>query len=369
MPIGEVPFGGIGADMVFDSRSSLGDPSVGGTARRKTPIMLAVFVCVFMYAFDLSTVRFVPPIASSYTVNFAVPFDLMVCVPLVFYFLVVRRRGMTPLAVLPVIYLGGLVSSFVVVPGSPTALPVLFGIAIIVDGLVLAHEVPRVVKAFCSGYREAHREGTYPIEWFVGAFEAIVPSRAVARAAAMEAAMWYHLLFSWRRVAQPPRDAKAFTCHKNSGFVPLVGVVVALGFVEVIVVHLLVSRYSLVAAALFSAFSVYGLAWLASCARAVVTSPILLDGSSLTAAWGFLQCERIPVGSIERVSFSDLGLGKRATLDMATMGAKPCWVVLKEPRKVDGIFGSTREVRAIKLAPDDLHGFAGHIGRLIEDGK
>lgn len=355
--------------MPFNSRNGLEDPGTGGTARRKTSVIPFAFVCVFMYAFDLSTARLVPPAASSYTSNFAVPFDLMVCVPLVFYFLVVRRRRMTPLAVLPVIYLGGLVSSLVVVPGSPTALPMLFGIAVAVDALVLIREVPRMVGAFRSGYRKAHGEGTYPIEWFAEAFETIVPSRAVARAAAMEAAMWYHLLFSWRRIAQPPENAKAFTCHKSSGFIPLVGVVIALGIVEIVVLHLLVSRYSLVAAALLSTLSAYGLAWLASCARAVATSPILLDGSSLTAVWGFLLCERIPVGSIERVSLTDPGFSKKETLDMATMGAKPCWVVLRAPRKVDGAFGSVREVRTIKLSPDDFQGFVRSIELLLDDGK
>lgn len=320
-------------------------------------VSFVICICLFMYAIDLFALRFAPQAAGFYTANFAVPFDLMVCVPLVFYFLFVRQRKVTPIAVLPAIYLGGVVSAIVSVPNSPSALPFLLGAALVVDVVVLAREVPRLVKAFREGYREGRRHGTYPIEWFTAAFDAVIPNRFAAHAAAAETAMWYYLLFSWRRKPSPPHDVDAFSYHKNSGFLALIGVILVVGALETIVVHLLVSRFSSVAAVLLTALSLYCLAWIASCARAVTTSPILIRKGQLIAAWGFFQCERVPLSSIERLALSDPGLDKREVLDMATMGGKPCWVILKAPMSASGMFGRKHQVRAVKLSPDRMHEF------------
>ena len=150
--------------------------------------------------------------------NFAVPFDLMVCVPLVFYLLFVRKRGITPIAVLPVIYAGGAVSAFVAVPGAPSALPVLLGVAFAVDIAVLVLEVPRLVRAFRAGYREARETDAYPVEWFARAFETVVPSRAAARVAATELAMWYHLFLPRHLVTVVPKGREAFSYTRRAVF-------------------------------------------------------------------------------------------------------------------------------------------------------
>ena len=77
--------------------------------------------------------------------------------------------------------------------------------------------------------------------------------------------------------------------------------------------------------------------------------------------------KRILIASIERGALSDPGFEKRAVLDMSTMGGRPCWVVLREPWDTNSVFGSSRKVRAIKLTPDDLHGFARRVDQLARE--
>ena len=89
---------------------------------------------------------------------------------------------------------------------------------------------------------------------FAHAFEAVVPSRAAARVAATELAMWYHLFLPRHRVTVVPKGREAFSYHKKSGFLALVGVVIVLGVIEIVVVHLLVSRFSVVAAVALSQY-------------------------------------------------------------------------------------------------------------------
>ena len=115
--------------MSANSLMKNGLPGAGRPSRKIIPVIAVLGAIALMYAIDMAALRFVPVSAAVYTANFAVPFDLMVCVPLVFYLLFVRKRGITPIAVLPVIYVCGAVSAFVSVPGAPSALPVLLGAA------------------------------------------------------------------------------------------------------------------------------------------------------------------------------------------------------------------------------------------------
>ena len=339
-----------------------------GPSRKVVPLAVALGAAALMYAIDAAALRFAPVSAAVYVANFAVPFDLMVCVPLVFCLLFVRGRRITPIAVLPVIYAGGAVSALVAVPGAPSILPVLFGAAFAVDAAVLVREIPRLARAFRAGYREGRKAGAYPAEWFARAFEAVIPNRTAARVAATELAMWYHLVLSRRRAAVVPKGREAFSYHRKSGFLALVGVVIALGVVEIVAVHLLVSRYSVVAAVALTAASLYGLAWLGAFARSVVACPILIGEGKLTAAWGFLPGVDLPVASIERVAFADPGFEKGDVLDLATMGATPCWVILREAVEVRGTTGRVRNVRAIRLSPDEPDAFARSVARFVEEG-
>lgn len=324
----------------------------------------ALFACALMYLADMSILATVPEAGASFTANFAVPFDLMVCVPLTFYLIVVRRRGMTPIAVLPVIYLGGLVSSFVADPNSPTALPVLFGIAAAVDAVVLTREVPKLAKTFRKGYLARKGECPQPIVWFFGGFSEIIPGKTAAHAAAMEASMWYWLVASWRRGPEPPKGSIAFTYHKECGFVALSCVVIALGLVETAVVHIGVSRVSIPAAFILSALSLYSIAWIAANARAAAKSPILVHEDSVTAVWGAFLRVRIEGESIEKVALSDPGLSKREVLDMSSLGGTPCWIMLRAAMETEILLGKKRCVKAVKLSPDRLSEFADRVNTI-----
>lgn len=166
-----------------------------------------------------------------------------------------------------------------------------------------------------------------------------------------------------------PKGREAFSYHKKSGFLALVGVVIVLGVIEIVVVHLLVSRFSVVAAVVLTAASIYGLAWLGSFARSVVACPILVGEGRLTATWGFLPGVDVSLASLDRVVFADPGFEKDDVLNLATMGAKPCWVVPREPVEVCGMTGRARQIRVIKLSPDEADAFAKSVARLVEGGS
>lgn len=332
--------------------------------RNGLPGIAVIFICAVMYLTDISVLVSMPEVGISLAANFAVPFDLMVCVPFVFYFFFVRRRGITPIAVLPMIYMGGAVSAAVAIPNTPSLLPALLASAFVVDIAVLVHEAPGLAKAFRKGYLARKKEFTQPIEWYLGGFSEVVSNNAAARAAAMETTMWYWLAASWRRAPDPPKGCESFSYHKQSGLVTLSCAIVALGLLETVVVHIAVSRVSPPAAFALSALSLYTLAWIAANARAAAKSPILICKDSVAAVWGAFFCIRVEGSRIERATLCDPKLRKSEMLDMSSLGGSPCWIVLREPLEAETFLGTKRRVKAIKLSPDRLQEFMERINEV-----
>ena len=314
---------------------------------------IALLACLALYGIDLACMATVPATGFDFASGFAVPFDLMVFVPAVFYLLVVRRYRLSPLLVLPVIWLGGLVSLQFAAPGKPSLLAPLGLCAVGVELGIAAREVLRLVRRS----RTAKASSDNPLDWFSDAFSALVRNERVARMAALECVMWYYASASWRRAPHMPHGYRAFSSHRQSGYVAAVGVMLVLIAVETVAAHLLAARFSVAVACVLTALSLYTILWMVAEARAVVLNPLLVDDVELVARWGMLVCERIPLDRIARVGSQDPAVPKRELLNLAAMGGQALWIELAEPLEVRGLTGKPRLVRAIKTTPDDAAAF------------
>lgn len=76
----------------------------------------------------------------------------------------------------------------------------------------------------------------------------VLPSRSAARVLASELAVLYYALFAWRAGPHAPANAYAFRLHRESGIAMLFGFLAGVSLGEVLVVHLLVQRWSHMAA-------------------------------------------------------------------------------------------------------------------------
>lgn len=316
-------------------------------------IAFPLLVCLALYGIDLACVATVPAAGLDFARGFAAPFDLMVFVPALFYILVVRRGGLSPLFVLPIIWVGGFVSLQLAVPGQPSLLVPLSLAAVTVEAVIAVHELRRLVRA----YRAAKATSHQPLDWFSGAFASLVRNECAARLAGLECTMWYYAATSWRRCPDAPEGYRAFSSHKQSGFVAVIGVMLAVMAVETAAVHMLVAKFSLVAACVLTMLSIYTMLWMVADARAVVLNPLLVGKDELVARWGLATCERIPLTLVAHVNAHDPGIEKREVLNLAAMGSQPCWIELAQPIEVRGLLGAPRSVRAIKVSPDEVEAF------------
>ena len=84
----------------------------------------------------------------------------------------------------------------------------------------------------------------------------------------------------------------------------VVGVMLGLVAIEAFAVHLMMSRFSLPAACILTALSVYAIIWMVAEARAVVLNPLLVGNDELVARWGMLARERVPLGPVSYTHLS-----------------------------------------------------------------
>lgn len=315
-------------------------------------LFLGAIAC--LYAVDFVCVAQAPLSSNAVAVtNIALPFDLMVFIPLVFYFLVVRRGGVTALAVLPAIALGTYASLLAADPRSLSLAQVLLPIVPLVEAVVGVLETRKAVAA----YRRAKQESILPLAWFEAAFASLIPKKRVAHLPALECSIWWYLLRSWGKPAIVPHGARAFPYHRKSGYIAFVVSLSVLGCVETAVMHVLLSRVNVALAVVVTALTVYTLLWIAGSARAAVMNPLIVGSEHVVLQWGAHVSERVPFDAIARIGGEPAGMPKGKRLDLTPMGVEPLWIEFARPIVVHTLSGGEREILAAAVAPDERCAF------------
>jgi hypothetical protein len=284
------------------------------------------------------------------SLGFAV--DLALTVPLLAYLLTVRHAGW-PLLSLPALALLGLVT---VLLFGPAGLPLPFRSP---EALLIALECGLVgfiaVRAH-HAWRRSSDAATDALERLRLAAREVVPVEPVADALAHELAVVYYALFSWRSPASVPEEAQAFSYHRRSGYGGVVVAVLMLSVVEGAAVHLLLARWSVLAAWALTLLTIYGVLWFVADYRASVLRPVLLTPTLLRVRTGLrwsVQVARFDVAGVERSEPP----GTEAVLRAVLLGQPTHWIRLRAPVVANGPYGFKRTVEWVALAVDDAEGF------------
>lgn len=319
--------------------------------RRKVALSIFLLMCFALYVYGVISAPYIP----SHIEDIALPLDFMVGIPLAFYFLVIRPRSLTLLSIIPVIWIGYGLS--VVALGSADAgvLPYMLTVLIPVEFVIAVRECLKVARV----YKSAKAKSSDPMFWFGETMFYLVRKDMLASMAAAELSVWHYALFSWRKKPHVRPGERAFSYHNAGGYMSML-IGLALAFpVEIIGVHILISQWSIVAAFLVTALSVYAAIWLIGDARARVMRPVVIGDDHLRLECGIQMEAVIPRSNIEAVCFSENDinvLGKADKLNYGTFYQANVWVVVKQPLEIRTMLGKKR-VQAIGVSLDDPKAF------------
>jgi hypothetical protein len=277
--------------------------------------------------------------------------DVVLVVSAIYYWLLVRP-GIRSRSSVAVIALAGGLHAASFYPGGEVFRQVAAGVCEI--GLI------GWVVSKLRGLRDGD-----PLEAIERAIPGQLFAPAVAKLLVGEIAILYYALFSWRKRPHVPEGARAFGLDKSTGFADLLMVVAFASVFEIVPVHLLLHRWSAVAAWIATAVSVYGAIWLVGLARSIALRPAWVSDEIFEVRYGLLFRARIPVAQIASVERSGGTTATEPFTNVPRRGEPNLFLTFAEPVDAESLFGFRKRVSRIALAADDPNELAEALSYLV----
>ena len=312
--------------------------------------LATVYVAAFVIVSRLSRLENADLVAVGLTL------DLTVVVPLLYYLLLVRRRGWPLVSLLPV-FIASVLLAGKLLPASQHGLLDLmkYGVAA-AEAAVVGFLIYKTVQV----RREFRRRAVAGHDVYATLRESArsLLGSGAGTLVAYEVAVFYYAFCSWReRVEQDP---SAFGYHRRIGYMAVVTAVMLAALVELVAVHLLVGLWSATAAWILTGLSFYALVWLVGDTQAIRLRPIVVTAETLHVRLGLRWTIEIPREAIERVEVRE-GVEppreKAAYLKAVLLGAPNCRIELKRAVEALGLYGIRRQVTTLDLQLDEPERF------------
>ena len=290
--------------------------------------------------------------------SWAVLFDMLVGLPLLFYLMVVRRYRLSPLV------LGTAISACLALacwllpaPQWPQA-PLLQLLPAALEALallVLAVRGRKLVRAYrAAGAHETQRLARLRLA--AGQELGVAGGLVVAELDMLR----YAVLGWWERVPAEQAGTTAFGSHRESGFGALLGVVFFGLLVESAALHLLVRTWSPAAAAWLLVADAYLLLLLVGHGHAVRLLPTVLTADVLLVRVGFFWQVAVPRTALPTAELLRGDFAARAdTLNLARplLTAPNVLLTFVAPTTVAGPYGTRRVARRLAVYLDQPQQF------------
>lgn len=261
-----------------------------------------------------------------------VTFDLAICIPAIYYFVVVRSGRARAMTTAPVFVISALIAAAILPRDHQQFLHQLRLVAIPLDLITIY----LVIRQLRSGVR---------------------PNGVVAQFVAAEIAILRYALFSWRDEPRVPEGATAVTVHERSGWGSIAACFVVIIAFESIGVHLLIAHWSTPIAWVMTSLDLYGILWVIGDYRALRLCPTLITNDAIELHYGLRWTATIPRDNIASVEPIREWKKSRTTLKVAMLDDPRVIVRLREPIVAHGLAGLRKTVDAIAILPDDEAAF------------
>jgi hypothetical protein len=324
---------------------------------RTRTLALAAFAAA-VYAAALVIVRTAAFDASPDLLGTALAADLVVVVPGVYWWLLVRRGAASWRSLLAVVALSVLGARLVLPVEHRSFVGLVRYATAPLELALMGYGVWRARRALRAARAAGHSDDAAAsdvAELLEQGFVAALGDRAAARVAAAEAATLYFALLAPARRPPSSQATMVFSHQPALSGSALWGFALVI-VVESIVMHLWLARSHPVAAWVLVALGVYSILWLVGHARAMALRPIALAGDVLVLRAGLRLDARLALSelaSAEHTSWRTAPAPAPGYLDAARPGTPNVVVTLRRPTLVTGVLGLRRTVTRIGLSLDE----------------
>jgi hypothetical protein len=282
----------------------------------------------------------------------AITIDLILTIPLI-HFLLIRKTKVPNTTVIPVLLLGVLLGSLFL-PEAQQSYLGMFKSQVLpfIELFVLGYMMFKVRKTRLAFKKEM---GTTP-DFYTAlqrTCQEILPKPLVIPFTTEIAVMYYGLI-RWRRKTL---QANEFSYHKNSGSMALLIAFIFMIAIETVAVHLLLARWSLLAAWILSALSIYTGFQVLGFAKALAQRPIAINEKTLILRYGIMSEATIQLNNIVGVELSNKPVkdivGAKQLSPLGELESHNLIISVKEEVILKGLYGIKRPFTRIALYADE----------------
>jgi hypothetical protein len=283
--------------------------------------------------------------------------DLAVLVPLVYFLVMVRNRGWSPITTIPVFLLSfGL--ALLIIPKDGHGLLDSIGLVLpFIELGLLGYVGAKAIQVIKASKQANSANGDF-YDSLRTVLSEVLEVRAVANALAYEIAVIY-FAFSIR----PARTDPSFiTYHTRSGYGAIVGAILMAACFELTAIHFLLRSWSTIAVVVHAALSLYAIIWLIGDYRAMTKRPHRIDSTGIRVRNGLrwnVEIEWTQIECVRRVRQTP----KADEYVNAVPFGSPRYVIeLKTSQHALGPYGIEKTASSVGLRVDDESDFEARLG-------
>ncbi len=336
------------------------------TLTRRTSLVTFATLTLLLLASEAWIATLVEASTQPGIMAIAIATDLAVGVPLLYYLLLVRKRFLPPLSIVPVVVLTLLAIRFIL-PSSQQSYLRFGEFLILAIELSIAAFILFKLRHIIREYRSARRDCLYFIDALRTGLQKSFGSELLAAILATEISMLYLVFAGWFTKFRTSRqNVSAYSYHQESYFSFIFWPLVALVIVEAGLLHLIVGIWTQIGAWILTAINVYALLWMVGHFHAVRLQPLIVDDEYIHIRTGLIWRGRIPLAKIADLRKPTLVDSKvPGYVSAALMGEPDMVVVLKEAEELESLFARKKETSIIGISLDDPKAFWEDVGNRL----
>jgi len=303
-------------------------------------------------------------IANPESLSVGITFDLLLTLPLIYFFLV-RKTSIPNITVIPLL-IGGMVLCSLILPPENQYYLNLFKTWIlpVVELTILSFVIFNVLKAV-KYYKQNKTESFDFFTTLKNTCYEILP-RGVVIPVVTEIAVFYYGFIYWKKRKLKENE---FSYHKDSGTITLLIAIIFIVAIETVVLHILLAKWSSIAAWILTFLSIYSGIQIFGFLKSMFKRPIAIENSRLYLRYGIMTETTIDLKDIDSIEISSKEiLVDKETRKLSIFGeleAHNIIIRLKTENEIMGLYGLKRKYRNLACYVDDKMEFKNQINKAL----